>query len=176
MPLTRRFERGLAEVPPCLPPACLESSNCWVGVGRRAVLEAPSPLVTAPRKCLRHSHFLMPKFCTSWENRTWKDDLPVGEPQMKNLARTCAWRGSRPLPPVCRASDTHSPRVAPPSEKPQPKHGSVSLGSTRVTCSKDPSHSSGTREGRAQLLWVEQNVESVLIGVSGLIVSAEETV
>lgn len=39
------------------------------------------PFGNSPRNCLRHSHSLMPKFCTSWENRTWKDDLPVGEPQ-----------------------------------------------------------------------------------------------
>lgn len=57
---------------------------------------------------------------------------------MKNLARTLCLERQQAAPArVCRASDTLSPRVAPPSEKPQPKHGSVSLGSTRVTCSKD---------------------------------------
>lgn len=48
----------------------------------------------------------------------------VGEPRVKNLARTHAWRGSRLLPPMCAELVPHS-------------QGACSLGSTSVTRSKD---------------------------------------
>lgn len=38
----------------------------------------------------------------------------VGEPRVENLARTCAWRGSRLLPPLCAELVTYSqPSSAP---------------------------------------------------------------